>query len=558
MNKKGFTLVEVLAIIVILGVIMLVVAPSIFNITQNSKQKANKDLMKTIENAGNLYVAAHLSAMQTAVSQNRVYTIQLQTLMDEGFLTTKLKNPITNATIDATKKINVYLSNLSASGDASSQSLTVCYEDNSCSLPTTSQFYDNSGANSPDLASNMIPVRWNGSNWITVDRYNRLLTSSGNNKWYNYDAKEWANAVIVTSSKKGYYQNADLGTVVSMSDILTFWVWIPRYVYKIPTANWHTSTAGTIAINFSLNTDDTEGGTVTVNTDPSSNASNNTWSNEPAFTFGSTEVRGIWVAKFEPSAAEGIENGYMSDNSCPIYGDNVTTKTLILKPGVMSWRCVSIDNSYIISKNIENNTIYGWSPPGVGIDTHLMKNTEWGATTYLTQSTYGKNGAVTINSDNNYTTGGGIDAAYVTNVAQSTTGNIYGIYDMSGGTWERVAAYVDNGSSSLTIYGKQILNADAKYKDVYANQMPENQSNNYNLSINRKGEAVYEISTNSSTTSSWYGNYSAFPTTTAPFFLRGGGYSGTSIAGLYYFNSAMGNSQNMHGFRPVLLVNAGL
>ena len=36
-------------------------------------------------------------------------------------------------------------------------------------------------------------------------------------------------------------------------------------------------------------------------------------------------------------------------------------------------------------------------------------------------------------------------------VKASTTGNVYGIYDMSGGSWERVAAYnkdyVDDGKS---------------------------------------------------------------------------------------------------------------
>ena len=45
----------------------------------------------------------------------------------------------------------------------------------------------------------------------------------------------------------------------------------------------------------------------------------------------------------------------------------------------------------------------------------------------------------------------------------STTGNVYGIYDMSGGAWERVAGYLDNGNGSLTTYGKSTTYGNVKY-----------------------------------------------------------------------------------------------
>ena len=78
-----------------------------------------------------------------------------------------------------------------------------------------------------------------------------------------------------------------------------------------------------------------------------------------------------------------------------------------------------------------------------------MKNDEWGAAAYLSRSKYGKNDEVTINSNSLYYTGGGSGNAYVNNVAQGTTGNVYGVYDMSGGAWEYVAAYVNNGDGNL-------------------------------------------------------------------------------------------------------------
>ena len=79
--------------------------------------------------------------------------------------------------------------------------------------------------NAPELDSNMIAVRYDGSNWVKAD--------SSTNNWYNYDKQEWANAVTVSSSTRDTYLSAPVGTAISMDDIETMWVWIPRYSYTI-------------------------------------------------------------------------------------------------------------------------------------------------------------------------------------------------------------------------------------------------------------------------------------------------------------------------------------
>ena len=62
------------------------------------------------------------------------------------------------------------------------------------------------------------------------------------------------------------------------------------------------------------------------------------------------------------------------------------------------------------------------------MSSHMMKNSEWGAVAYLTHSKYGLDGKeIAINDNSNYT-GGGRGEAYKTNINQSSTGNVYGIY----------------------------------------------------------------------------------------------------------------------------------
>ena len=69
-------------------------------------------------------------------------------------------------------------------------------ETNSLNLPTNRELItdtyvpnlDTSGANAPKLVDNMIPVMYNGSNWVKADSEN----SDEDYKWYDYTNKQWA------------------------------------------------------------------------------------------------------------------------------------------------------------------------------------------------------------------------------------------------------------------------------------------------------------------------------------------------------------------------------
>ena len=321
-------------------------------------------------------------------------------------------------------------------------------------------------------------------------------TTGSDKDWYDYTAKKWANAKTSDGS---------------------MWVWIPRYAYSI-TSGYHSSSAGNIEVEFMKGlTNETSTGRKSFN-----NASGQgNWNIHPAFNYGQT-VSGLWVAKFEASNSGG---------------------KIKVEPGVQSWRSITVNDIYTNCLNY-NKTL----------NSHMMKNDEWGAVAYLSKSKYGKNAEVDINSDSSYYTGGGSGNAYVTNVGQSTTGTVHGVYDMSGGAWEYVAAYVNNGNSNLTNYGSSLVNGDAKTKNVYSKGSSDSRDNNYSANSGKYGDAVYETSANgNSSSSSWYGDYSYFPHTSSPFFLRGGAYGNGTSAGVFYFYSNTGDSYSGSSFRPVLV-----
>ena len=197
----------------------------------------------------------------------------------------------------------------------------------------------------------------------------------------------------------------------------------------------------------------------------------------------------------------------------------------------------------------------------------MMKNDEWGAVAYLSKSKYGKqNEEIWINNSSSYITGAAgnsvsagsntgttNDYTSTQGVKASTTGTVYGVYDMSGGATEYVAAYVNNGHGNLISYGSSLVNGEAKMKNVYSKASSDNNTNNYYANSSKYGDAVYETSTIGSGTTSWYGDYYNFPNTSDPFFLRSGAYSNNTNAGVFCFNRYHGKLESFVSFRPVLV-----
>lgn len=101
--KKGFTLVEVIAIVAILAVITLLVVPRVNNTIKNNKKKVCDGIVKTIEDAASSYAYLHINEMPTTGS----IEITLQELMQEDLLQNDLENPYTHEKISKSNTVRI-------------------------------------------------------------------------------------------------------------------------------------------------------------------------------------------------------------------------------------------------------------------------------------------------------------------------------------------------------------------------------------------------------------------------------------------------------------------
>jgi len=495
-----------------------------------------------------------------------------------------------------------------------------------------------------DIDNNMIPV------------VNKDTTSNYPGYWCNYDIQQWCNAVTVKPSTLAANQAKPAGAEISEDDILGYWVYVPRYAYEVQRYHaWNQPVCGNNQVGaayadaactsagyqarFDIRFEKTidakkvpDPGNSTCSTPPASSlavnlytggtnyrtgcgvdrtygaATGTTWATHPAFTFGSTELNGLWIGKFEATGS-------------------IAAPTV--KPNLKSQINQAIGVQYDISKSIgypdsgatpggnSTGTVTSNSHGLTAMKSRMMKNNEWGAASYLATSIYGTNGAmVQINAayksnlqDGNGSTGygitgcgpqasgntaqytitdtnttgavqclfGGTSRSYQTamGLLASTTQNVYGIYDMSGGAYEYVMGY--KGSNNNTSYMAVLPPANymdnfgitGAFRPVWASSAseqyynfdrcawdatPSNPTTTTSL-IKCGGHANYEttmVQSVSTYTQSWGTDLSYFVNSTYPWFVRGGNSSDGSYAGLFYSYAVNGFASSYCGFRPSL------
>ena len=338
----------------------------------------------------------------------------------------------------------------------------------------------NGTVQTPHIMKGMTPVYWSTDGGKTASTtqegaqeiYARI-DSKGNacstgidnpnfkwENWYAYIAGDNS-----TDTKTSRWANA-------VTDDGSYWVWIPRFKYKITDIPEEDgiSNAGKVDVKF-ISVNEKSGVTIN-NTTYKTNKEDykieeelisvdfvttdtNDYILHPVFEDGSntsdkaknqidyieynngewdSELAGFWMAKYKMSIQEYEEFG--TGGNLPI-SDSLS---MVSKPNMSTWMVISLGQAYQNCLNYDSDK-----------NSHLTKNSEWGAVTYLAHSQYGRNrNEVSVNASNGEDgmaskTGFSAGIPAMDNIYQyenysydteegmlaSTTGNIYGIYDMS-------------------------------------------------------------------------------------------------------------------------------
>ena len=98
MKNKGFTLVELLAVIVILGIILLVVMPSVTGILNRSQNRLNDEQEQAILNAARQWGTSNLLEDNGKVYYNGTEKkyVTIKELQDSGYLEDKTIKDMTD------------------------------------------------------------------------------------------------------------------------------------------------------------------------------------------------------------------------------------------------------------------------------------------------------------------------------------------------------------------------------------------------------------------------------------------------------------------------------
>ena len=405
-----------------------------------------------------------------------------------------------------------------------------------------------------------------------------------NKEWYSYEKKNWANSVIL-KDESAVYKN---GEEIPEDNIESYFVWIPKYSYQLwDLGNYSGLTSisdKTQEIKIKFGTSNTSDNVTGECTTPmkdnqgiagtSGNCKVGDYMTHPAFL--AFDTNGLWVGKFE--------TGYDGTTSTAAAQVNsVDTNKIVIKPNVYSWRNITLGNMFKNSYDYQR-----------ALDSHMMKNTEWGSIAYLQHSAYGSGTSVRINNNKAYITGYaatveptlgynsqnsitgnrveatglGVDGTYTVNylnknsVAASTTSNYSGVYDMSGGAWEYVMGYTTGattvgGNSSITnLYSNFFSDSTyLKYWDKYTSTL----NTNFNNKI--LGDATGEmgpfgsekdLDSNIRYKSSWYKDYANFANSSVSWFARGGIWYYGTTSGIFAIGSDIGGMDGVVSYRVVL------
>ena len=109
MNRRGFTLIEVIMVVVLMSIILLLLVPNVFVLVEKNNEKACNSIKNNIESAAKMYVTNN--KYDLGFSCGTTKNITFQTLIDSGDLkldsTGKIVNPINESEVSLANIVKV-------------------------------------------------------------------------------------------------------------------------------------------------------------------------------------------------------------------------------------------------------------------------------------------------------------------------------------------------------------------------------------------------------------------------------------------------------------------
>lgn len=112
MNRKGFTLIELIAVITILGIIALITVPIMYNSIKNAKEKMYEEQKLRIVDVAKKYALENEAIIRTDLEENYTQVITLEQLKADNYLEQKdIINPVNDEIMNGCILVKYTVSN---------------------------------------------------------------------------------------------------------------------------------------------------------------------------------------------------------------------------------------------------------------------------------------------------------------------------------------------------------------------------------------------------------------------------------------------------------------
>lgn len=105
--KKGFTLVEILAVVILITIVALIAVPNVLGVLKDSKEKLYESQVSEIEESCQLYVQICKTCTNIYEDDVTEVEVPITDLVSNGYLEKIPVNPKTNEDFSGTSKVIV-------------------------------------------------------------------------------------------------------------------------------------------------------------------------------------------------------------------------------------------------------------------------------------------------------------------------------------------------------------------------------------------------------------------------------------------------------------------